>query len=73
VQETLVSDLFRPSRELCAADSAGIRVEEVGDVQRNFRWVAISCKHALFQNGILPYDFAPMRFAWLAGDLNSFV
>ena len=57
--ERILQELADVALELCAADSAGISVEEVAESKHDFRWVATSGKYVPLQNATLPYDFAP--------------
>jgi hypothetical protein len=70
--ERILQELTDVARELCMADSAGISVQEVGDIQREFRWVATSGKYAPFKNAVLPYDFAPCEICLVRGKPQLF-
>ena len=65
--QRILQELADVARELCAADSAGISVEEVGESKHDFRWVATSGRYKLLQNATLPYDFAPCGISLARG------
>jgi two-component sensor histidine kinase len=70
--QRILQELVDVARELCAADSTGLSVEEVGNVDREFRWVATSGKYMPFQNATLPYEFAPCGICLDRGEPQLF-